>query len=292
MPVLVSAALWETAGQGGASLRLDHVTYTYRGRNEPALADLQLDVPAGATVALVGPSGAGKTTVAHLLMRFWDPDSGTMVMAGHDLRDYRLDDLRRRTALVAQDTYLFNDTLRGNILIAEPDADEAALMAAVRRASLDDVVAGLPEGLDTMVGERGMRLSGGQRQRVAIARAFLKKATIILPAEPPAARHARWRAPVEEAADVLRRSNLLQLRLVDGGIEAVPLLEVAIAPACGLDAMGTAIALQDGLPSVHVDPAPAKRGAININPLALKPGEGRLAAERLLAVLDAAAGSR
>ena len=113
-------------------------------------------------------------------MRFWDPDSGTMVMAGHDLGAGRLDDLRRRTALVAQDTYLFNDTLRGNILIAESDADEAALMAAVRRASLDDVVAGLPEGLDTMVGERGMRLSGGQRQRVAIARAFLKDAPLLI----------------------------------------------------------------------------------------------------------------
>ena len=180
VPVTDGPGVPETAGQGGASLKLDHVTYSYRGRNEPALADLQLDVPAGATVALVGPSGAGKTTLAHLLMRFWDPDSGTMAMADHDLREYRLDDLRRRTALVAQDTYLFNDTLRGNILIAQPDADEAALMAAVRRASLDDVVAGLPEGLDTMVGERGMRLSGGQRQRVAIARAFLKDAPLLI----------------------------------------------------------------------------------------------------------------
>ena len=180
VPVTDGPGVPATAGQGGASLALDHVTYTYRGRNEPALADLRLDVPAGATVALVGPSGAGKTTLAHLLMRFWDPDSGAMAMAGHDLREYRLDDLRRRTALVAQDTYLFNDTLRGNILIAEPEADEAALLAAVRRASLDDVVAGLPEGLDTMVGERGMRLSGGQRQRVAIARAFLKDAPLLI----------------------------------------------------------------------------------------------------------------
>ena len=139
-----------------------------------------LVVPAGKTVALVGASGAGKTTIAHLLMRFWDPENGIIRLGGHDLRDYALDDLRRKLALVAQDTYLFNDTLRANILIANPEADEVALMQALDRASLGDFVADLPDGLETKVGERGMRLSGGQRQRVAIARAFLKDAPVLI----------------------------------------------------------------------------------------------------------------
>jgi ABC-type multidrug transport system fused ATPase/permease subunit len=131
-------------------------------------------------VALVGPSGAGKTTTAHLLMRFWDPTSGRVLLNGRDLRDYQLEDLRARIALVAQDTYLFNDTLRQNILIANPQASEEDLRQAVHHASLDDLVEALPEGLDSGVGERGMSLSGGQRQRVAIARAFLKDAPMLI----------------------------------------------------------------------------------------------------------------
>ena len=103
-------------------------------------------------MALVGSSGAGKTTIAHLLMRFWDPENGIIRLGGHDLRDYALDDLRRKLALVAQDTYLFNDTLRANILIANPEADEVALMQALDRASLGDFIAGLPDGLETKVG--------------------------------------------------------------------------------------------------------------------------------------------
>jgi len=129
---------------------------------------------------LVGSSGAGKTTIAHLLMRFWDPQNGVICLGDHDLRDYALDDLRSKIALVAQDTYLFNDTLRANILIANPDADEVALTRALHQASLGDFVGGLPDGLSTQVGERGMSLSGGQRQRVAIARAFLKDAAVLI----------------------------------------------------------------------------------------------------------------
>src|SRR5439155_2037084 len=112
----------------------------------------------------VGPSGAGKTTVASLLLRFWDPQSGVIRLFGHDLRQYGLDELRRRIALVAQDTYLFNDTLRANVLLARPDADEASLGLAIGRAALGELVERLPDGLDTAVGERGAQLSGGQRQ--------------------------------------------------------------------------------------------------------------------------------
>jgi len=113
-------------------------------------------------------------------MRFWDPDRGTILLGGHDLRDYKLDELRGQIALVAQDTFLFNDTLRANILIAKPNASDAELQRTLDRASLSELVAGLPDGLETMVGERGMRLSGGQRQRVAIARAFLKDAPVLI----------------------------------------------------------------------------------------------------------------
>ena len=144
------------------------------GRTHPALSGVSFTVPTGTTVALVGPSGAGKTTVASLFLRFWDPTRGAVKMAGHDLRDYGLDDLRRQIALVAQDGYLFNDTLRNNILIARPSAGAPELAEAVEMASLSEFVATLPEGLETVVGERGAQLSGGQRQRVAIARAFLR----------------------------------------------------------------------------------------------------------------------
>ena len=162
------------------ALVLQDLSFAYPGMNRPALSHVNLTIPSGHTVALVGPSGAGKTTTAQLLMRFWDPQAGRVMLNGHDLRQYTLDDLRARMALVAQDTYLFNDTLRHNIVIANPQASEEALRHAVHHASLDDLVAALPEGLESQVGERGMSLSGGQRQRVAIARAFLKDAPILI----------------------------------------------------------------------------------------------------------------
>ena len=165
---------------GAASLALDHVRFAYPGQSRAALAGVGVEIPAGKTVALVGPSGAGKTTTAHLLMRFWDPDEGGISLNGVDLRQYALDDLRQQIALVAQETYLFNDTLRSNILIARPDASEADLLSAVEHASLGDLVATLPDGLDSRVGERGTSLSGGQRQRIAIARAFLKDAPVLI----------------------------------------------------------------------------------------------------------------
>jgi ATP-binding cassette subfamily C protein CydCD len=164
----------------GLALAMEGVRFTYPGRERPALDDMSFAVAAGSTVALVGPSGAGKTTAAHLFLRFWDPAAGVVRLDGHDLRRYRLDELRRRIALVAQDTYLFNASLRDNVLVARPGATEAELRAAVERASLGELVSALPEGLGTIVGERGARLSGGQRQRVAIARAFLKDAPVLV----------------------------------------------------------------------------------------------------------------
>ena len=187
---------------GAPALEFEHVDFEYlRGR--PVLRDLSFRVPVGHTIALVGPSGAGKTTAAHLLLRFWDPRAGTVRMYGQPLPLYGLDVLRDRVALVSQDTYLFNETLRGNVLMARPEASEQELMDAVARASLDDFVNALPDGLDTRVGERGMRLSGGQRQRVAIARAFLKDAPILVLDEATSHLDALNEAAVRRALDDL-----------------------------------------------------------------------------------------
>jgi ATP-binding cassette subfamily C protein CydCD len=190
--------------KGAAALALEKVSFTYPGQTRRALNDVSFTIPAGKTVALVGTSGAGKTTTAQLLMRFWDADSGRITLNGADLKDYKLDDLRKLIALVAQDTYLFNDTLRANILIARPDASEEDLQAAIEHASLSELVATLPEGLDSPVGERGTSLSGGQRQRVAIARAFLKDAPILILDEATSHLDAVNEQAVRRALDLLQ----------------------------------------------------------------------------------------
>jgi ATP-binding cassette subfamily C protein CydCD len=188
-------------------LGLRDVSFTYPGRRRPALSGISLSVPAGSTVALVGSSGAGKTTVAHLCLRFWDPDAGEILLAGHDLRAWRLDDLRREIALVAQDTYLFNDTLRANVMLARPGASESDLRAALERAALAELIETLPEGAETIVGERGMQLSGGQRQRVAIARAFLKDAPVLILDEATSHLDAVNEAIVRRALDTLAQGR-------------------------------------------------------------------------------------
>ncbi|MCF7770972.1 thiol reductant ABC exporter subunit CydC [Achromobacter pulmonis] len=164
----------------GLSLAFDHVYFAYPGKRQDTLRDLSFTVPAGATVAVVGASGAGKSTVASLLLRFWDPRQGTVRLDGVDVRQMQLDGLRERVALVTQDTYLFNDTLEGNIRLARPDASREELARALEQAALGDFVRSLPDGLATRVGERGMQLSGGQRQRISIARAFLKNAPVLI----------------------------------------------------------------------------------------------------------------
>jgi ATP-binding cassette subfamily C protein CydCD len=207
VPVTDGRGVPATVGASALAVELADVTFAYPGRPRPALDGVSLRVPVGSTVAFVGPSGAGKTTVANLLLRFWDPQSGIVRLLGHDLRDYTLDDLRRRIALVAQDTYLFNDTLRANIMLARPDAGEAALAAAIERAALGEVVAALPEGLETRVGERGAKLSGGQRQRVAIARAFLKDAPVLILDEATSHLDAVSEMMVREALERLARDR-------------------------------------------------------------------------------------
>jgi ATP-binding cassette subfamily C protein CydCD len=206
-PAVVDGPLRPPAPAGGSAIRFERVGFTYPGARRPALTGVDLAVPAGSTLALVGPSGAGKTTVANLLLRFWDPSDGRIVLDGVDLREFGLDHLRARISLVSQDTYLFNDTLRANVALARPEAGEAAIHRALEQAALADFVESLPEGLDTMVGERGVQLSGGQRQRVAIARAFLKNAPTLILDEATSHLDAVSEAQVRGALDALMRDR-------------------------------------------------------------------------------------
>ena len=192
---------------GGSGVSFDHVGFTYPGRTIPALRDISFVVPPGATVALVGPSGAGKTTIANLLLRFWDPEQGAIRLDSVDLRQLTLDGLRGRIALVAQDTYLFNDTLEANVRLARPDATPEQVQRALDQAALADFIKGLPDGLRTRVGERGVQLSGGQRQRVAIARAFLKDAPILVLDEATSHLDTISEQLVRTALDVLMRNR-------------------------------------------------------------------------------------
>ena len=162
------------------AISFDHVGFSYGEGEAQALHGVSFDVEPGQTVALVGRSGAGKTTCANLVMRFWDPSEGHVRLGGHDLRDFGLDDLRQNIALVSQDTYLFNASIRDNLRLGKIDASDGEIEEAARQANAHDFISAFPDGYGTMVGERGMQLSGGQRQRISIARALLKNAPLLI----------------------------------------------------------------------------------------------------------------
>ena len=162
------------------SIDFEDVEFAYSHGDPQALDDVSFEIESGQTVAVVGRSGAGKTTSAYLMMRFWDPDHGSVSLEDHSLDEFRLDDLRSRIALVAQDTYLFNNTIRENIRLGRYDATDFEVEEAARQANAAEFIESFPEGYDTLVGERGMQLSGGQRQRIAIARAILKNAPVLI----------------------------------------------------------------------------------------------------------------
>jgi thiol reductant ABC exporter CydC subunit len=167
-------------------VELRDVRFRYGAAGPLVLDGVSLGLPAGGRVALTGPSGSGKTTIVGLLLRFWDAGSGAVLLAGRDVRAYRGQDVRERFGVVPQRIHLFNGTLRDNLLLADGDADDDRILDACERAQLADFARALPAGLDTLVGEDGLKLSGGERQRLALARVFLREAPILVLDEPTA----------------------------------------------------------------------------------------------------------
>jgi ATP-binding cassette subfamily B protein len=161
-------------------IRYEGVGFSYDGAARPVLTNLDLHINAGETVAFVGPSGAGKTTICSLLPRFYEVTAGSISVDGTDIRDLTLESLRRQIGIVQQDVFLFSGTLRENISYGRLDATEAEVLEAARRARLEELIDDLPDGLDTVIGERGVKLSGGQQQRLSIARIFLKNPPILI----------------------------------------------------------------------------------------------------------------
>ncbi len=167
-------------------MAFEGVTARYAPDAPAVLCDFDLRLEPGRRVALVGPSGAGKTTVANLMLRFLDPEEGRVTIGGRDVRELRQHDVRRTFALAGQDAHVFNSTIRANLSLARPGASDEELEDALDRARIGAWVASLPEGLDTLVGEEGATLSGGQHQRLTIARALLSDAPVLVLDEPTA----------------------------------------------------------------------------------------------------------
>lgn len=191
-------------GQAAGLVEFDRVSFTYPGANRPAIVDLSFTVRPGECVALVGPSGSGKTTVANLLPRFYDVDGGEIRVDGHPLRDIPILGLRANIALVSQDVVLFNDTIAANIAYGcRRQVGREEIVAAARAAHALEFIERLPEGFDTMIGEKGVKLSGGQRQRLAIARALLKNAPILILDEATSALDTESERVVQQALDSL-----------------------------------------------------------------------------------------
>jgi len=188
-----------------ASVALERASFDHGDDGAWGLRDVDLRVGAGRRVALVGPSGAGKSTVAALLVRFLDPDAGRVALGGADTRDLRARDVRSAISLDGQDAHLFSSTIRENVRLARPGADDAAIERALRRARVWDFVESLPDGLDTFVGEDGARVSGGERRRIALARTFLADAPVLVLDEPTA--HLDPRTADALMADVLAATN-------------------------------------------------------------------------------------
>ena len=207
-PIVQDTATEPPTGPVEPSIRFSKVTFRYRERDPkrgkeesnqaPILIDLDFTLPAGKTVALVGSSGAGKSTILNLLLRFWEVDRGQIFIGDHEIHSFPLADLRRRIAVVSQQAHIFNTTIQENLLLGNPSASREEVEQAARSASIHDFISSLPEGYQTMVGELGNKLSGGQRQRIAIARAFLKQAPILILDEPTSSLDAETEKAIQD----------------------------------------------------------------------------------------------
>jgi len=188
-------------------LQFRDLKFNYAGKEIPALAGVSLEIPAGITVAFVGKSGSGKSTLLSLIPRYYDPDSGAVLLDGVDLREYRLGDLRRQIALVDQNIVLFNGTVAENIAYGQPNAARAQIEAAARKAQAWEFIQHLPQGLDTPIGASGALLSGGQRQRISIARALFKDAPLLILDEATSALDTESERAIQQALDELKKGR-------------------------------------------------------------------------------------
>jgi ATP-binding cassette subfamily B protein len=189
-------------GRAKGAFRFRGVSFAYDGEG-PVLRNLDLDVSPGARVAITGRTGSGKTTLMSLLVRFYDPTEGHILLDGRDIRDYRLEDLRSQFGIVLQEPVLFSTTVAENIAYGQPDAKQDDIEAAARAANAHEFVMSLPDGYQTQTGERGMRLSGGERQRIALARAFLRDAPILILDEPTSSVDIGTEAAIMDATERL-----------------------------------------------------------------------------------------
>ncbi|MBU4434745.1 MAG: ABC transporter ATP-binding protein/permease [Alphaproteobacteria bacterium] len=201
-PTIVDPADARVLPAGDSAIALDKVSFSY-GADIPALSEVSISAKRGETVALVGPSGGGKSSILNLIPRFYDVTGGAVTIDGHDVRSVTLASLRDRIALVTQEPFLFDDSIRANIAYARPEATQAQIEAAAQQAAAHEFISALPGGYETGVGEAGARLSGGQRQRIAIARAFLKDAPILLLDEATSALDTESEAQVQAALERL-----------------------------------------------------------------------------------------
>ena len=187
-------------------IRFDHVAFSYLPE-KPLLTDINFEVPGGKMVAIVGPSGSGKSTLVNLIPRLYDVQGGRVLLAGVDVRDFDLAWLRSQIGVVTQDTYLFNGTIRENLLYAKEDASPSEMEAACRAASIHEFIMAQPEGYDTVVGNRGLKLSGGEKQRISIARVILKDPKILILDEATSALDSISEAAIQEALEHLMKGR-------------------------------------------------------------------------------------
>ncbi|MBU2897105.1 lipid A ABC transporter ATP-binding protein/permease MsbA [Vibrio hepatarius] len=194
--------------KASGEISVKDVTFTYQGKDAPALRSVSFDIPLGKTVALVGRSGSGKSTIANLFTRFYDVDSGSIELDGRDVRDYKLTNLRSHFALVSQNVYLFNDTIANNIAYAATEEySREQIEEAARLAFAMDFIENMEQGLDTVIGENGASLSGGQRQRIAIARALLRDAPVLILDEATSALDTESEKAIQSALDELQKNK-------------------------------------------------------------------------------------
>ena len=277
----------EGGGASAPEIEFDHVTFRYpaaaevslaslesialpvaekTGPGQPALTDVSFRAPAGKLTALVGPSGAGKTTITHLVSRMYDPVSGAVRIGGSDLRDVTLESLHDVVGVVTQDAHMYHDTIRANLLYARPAATEHELVLACQAAQIWDLVAELPDGLDTIVGDRGYRLSGGEKQRIALARLLLKAPSVVVLDEATAHLDSESEAAVQRALKtaLAGRTSLViahrlstireadQILVIDGGqvIERGEHADLLAADGLYADLYRTQFARQEAVPDV------------------------------------------